>query len=204
MLKRIMIAFLFLTFFLHNGKSVLASPNLLDRLVVEVSGKSYSQKDLETYILLRTIAMGEGARRGLPSAETWLEHMETFKNEMIIVTQLENDQTKLDSFLPDSKKISEAQKALSDAQSKEREVDTFIRQRGLTDADLSKVLTSILRVEGYARSRMQLTQTRTNDNQGPGFIKLDRESEWFKALQKTVAYRYYLGAKEYKPLTTLR
>ncbi len=204
MFKRTMNAILFLTLIFVNGKSVLASPNLLDRLLVEVSGKSYSQKHLETYVLLRSIAMGEPSRRGLPSPETWVEAIEIFKDDMIVVTQLENDQGKNDSFLPDSKKISEAQKALSEAQSKDKEIDAFIRQRGLSDSDLLKVLMTVLRVEGYVRSRMQLAQTKSNDDQGPIFAKIDRDADWFKALQKSVAYRYYLGAKEYKPLASLR
>lgn len=202
--KRIIDAFLCLTFFFLSSSQGFSTPVLVDRLLLEISGKSYSQKQLEVYTLLRTIAMGEPARSGLPSGEKWSEQLENFKNEMVIVTQLENDQTKLDSFLPDTKTLTDGEQALNTAQSKDAEVDAFIRQRGLTDSDMSKLLTMIFRVEGYTRSRLQLTQTRSADDKGPNFIKLDPSAEWFQALLKATAYRFYAQAKVYKPLASLR
>lgn len=182
----------------------MGAPLLVDRLIVEVSGKSYSQKQLEVYTLLRTIAVGEPARSGLPSPELWATQVEKFKNEMVIVTQLENDQTQMESFLPDAGRVAAAAKALSEAQSKDKEVDAFIRQRALSDSDLNKVLTTIFRVEGYARSRQQLTQTRISDDQGLSFTNLDPSMEWFQTLLKSTAFRYYSLAKEYKALAPLR
>src|SRR5690242_17576020 len=93
--------------------TLMAEHSLLDRLLVEINGKSYSQKQLETYMLLRTIAMGEDLNKAFPSAESWSEKVEQFKNEMIVYSQLENDQQKLDSFAPDSKKVQDAETALS-------------------------------------------------------------------------------------------
>lgn len=193
-----------LTLFVILLPKLSAAPVLVDRLVVEMSGKSYSQKQMEVYTLLRTIAMGEPARSGLPSSDLWAVQLEDFKNAMIIVTQLENEPTKMESFLPDSQRLIEAEKALSEVQSKDKEVDAFIRQRGLSDADLNKSLTMILRVEGYTRSRQQLAQMRPIDEKGPNFVKLDPSLPWFQALLKGVAYRYYSFAKEYKTLSPLR
>ncbi len=197
-------AILFLIALVVTERKISAAPVLVDRLIVEISGKSYSQKQLEVYHLLRTIAVGDDVRKGLPSEANWAQVLESFKNEMIVITQLENDQTKLDSFLPDTAKLDAAHKAVLDRQNKDKDVDTFLRQRALTDSDIHKVLTMIFRVEGYARSRLQLSSARTIDEQGPDFIQLDPALDWFQALQKATAYRFYLQAKTYQSLAPLR
>ncbi|RZA17805.1 MAG: hypothetical protein EOP10_22075 [Proteobacteria bacterium] len=202
--KRTITHILCLTLYMFLKSTASAAPLLVDRLIVEISGKSYSQKQLEVYGLIRTIAMGEAASLGLPTSERWPEQVETFKNEMIIVTQLENDQTKLDSFLPEASKVSDAVKALNAVQGKDSAVDAFIRGRSLSESEITKTLTTIFRVEGYTRSRLQLSQTRSLDDQGPSFIKLDPNAEWFLSLQKATAFRYYSQAKEYRALSPLR
>ncbi|MBC7659773.1 MAG: hypothetical protein H7249_08695 [Chitinophagaceae bacterium] len=191
---------LFMTFLF--SAALMAEQSMLDRLIVEISGKSYSQKQLEVYVLLRTIAMGEGVKRGLPSAETWAEHVENFKNDMIVYTQLENDQQKLDSFVPDFKNVATAEKALVSAQAKDPALDAFIRQRQLTEAEISRILTILFRVEAYTKNRLQLSALKTNEESS--FISIDPKTDWFVALSKATSYRYYAHAKDYKTLTPFR
>jgi hypothetical protein len=204
LIKRIIAWVLCLTLYMFLKTYAAAAPLLIDRLIVEIGGKSYSQKQLEIYGLIRTIAMGEPANLGLPNSERWPEQVESFKNEMIIVTQLENDQTKLDSFLPEAAKVGEALKALTALQSKDPAVDAFIRGHSLSESQISQTLTTIFRVEGYTRSRLQLSQTRSIDDREQGFVKLDPKAEWFQSLQKATAFRFYSQAKDYKAVSPLR
>ncbi len=178
--------------------TLLAEQFLLDRLIVEINGKSYSQKQLETYMLLRTIAMGEELNNAFPTAANWPEEVEQFKNEMVVYTQLENDQQKLDSFAPDSKKVQDAETALASLQSKNSQLDRFLRQRQLTEGDIAKILTSIFRIEGYTKSRQQLTAAKTQDD--ISFVRIDPNADWFQALSKATAFRFYAKAKEFGTL----
>jgi hypothetical protein len=182
--------------------TLMAEQSMLDRLIVEINGKSYSQKQLETYELLRTIAMGDDARGALPSSAKWPDLVEQFKNEMIVYTQLENDQQKLESFAPDSKRVQDAETALSSAQSKSPEIDHFIRGRHLSEAEISRIFSILFRVEAYTRSRQQLSAAKTQDENT--FVKLDPKADWFLALAKSTAYRYYSKAKVYAALVPYR
>jgi len=175
--------------------TLMAEQVLLDRLIVEINGKSYSQKQLETYMLLRTIAMGEEWRKGIPSSQTWPEVVEQFKNEMVVNTQLENDQQKLDSFAPDSKRVQDAETLLASLQSKNSELDKFLRQRQLTEAEIARVLTRVFRIEAYTKSRLQLSAAKTQDDDA--FVRLDPSADWFQALSRATAFRFFVKAKEY-------
>ena len=194
--------FLCLAMYLLFSATLMAEQFLLDRLIVEISGKSYSQKQLEDYNLLRTIAMGDGPRQGLPSPEKWPEQVEQFKNDMIVYNQMENDQQKLDSFAPDSKKVQAAEKALVAAQVGDPDLDKFIRQRQLTEAEISRILMVVFRVEGYTRNRLQLSAVKTNEENV--FTRIDPKADWFQALTKATAYRFYFQAKGYKVLAPFR
>lgn len=194
--------FICLVMYFCFSATLMAEQSLLDRLIVEVNGKSYGQKQLETYELLRTIAMGEEPRNGLPSTQGWAEHVENFKNEMIVTSQLENDQQKLESFAPDSKRVQEAEKNLASAQGKYSELDHFIRGRQLSEADISRIFTVLFRVEAYTRSRQQLTAAKTQDENI--FNRLDPQADWFLALSKATPYRFYAKAKDYVALAPYR
>ncbi|RYZ50576.1 MAG: hypothetical protein EOP07_22725 [Proteobacteria bacterium] len=191
-----------LVMFFFVSATLMAEQMTLDRLIVEINGKSYSQKHLETYILLRTIAMGEEPRRALPSAENWAEHIEQFKNEMIVYTQLENDPQKLESFAPDSKRVQDAESILTSLQSKNSELDKFIRQRQLSEANISEILTMVFRVEAYVKSRLQLAAARSQDESA--FTRLDPTADWFLALAKATPYRFFAKAKDYVALMPFR
>lgn len=194
--------FICLVMYFFVSATLMAEQSLLDRLIVEINGKSYSQKQLETYELLRTIAMGDEPRSGLPSSERWAQQVEQFKNEMIVYTQLENDQQKLESFAADSKKMQDAETALGSAQGKNPELDHFIRGRQLSEADISRVFLMVFRVEAYTKSRQQLTAAKTQDDNS--FTQLDPKADWFQALSKATAYRFYTRAKDYAALVPYR
>ncbi|MBC7531950.1 MAG: hypothetical protein H7318_10260 [Oligoflexus sp.] len=194
--------FICLVMYFFFSATLMAEQSLLDRLIVEINGKSYSQKQLETYELLRTIAMGEEPRSGLPSSKSWTAQVEEFKNEMIVYTQLENDQQKLESFAPDSKRVASAEMALTNAQGKFPELDRFIRGRQLSEADISRIFAMLFRVEGYTRSRQQITAAKTQDENA--FTRLDPEADWFLALAKATSYRFYTKAKDYVALVPYR
>ncbi len=182
--------------------SLMAEQILLDRLIVEINGKAYSQKQMEIYELLRTIAMGEAAANGLPAANRWNAQLESFKNDMVVYTLLENDQQKLESYAPDPKRVLEAEHVLVTKQASDKELDQFIRQRQLSEADISRILTQIYRIEGFVKSRAQLSASKTTDE--AAFAQLDPNADWFLALARTTAYRYYNKAKEYRPLVPFK
>jgi hypothetical protein len=187
---------------LMYASTLMAEPVLLDRLIVEINAKSYSQRQIEIYQGLRTIAMGETPAKALPHADTWAGTLETFKNEMMVYSLIESDAQRLESFQADQKKLEEGEKSILRWQQSDKAFDDFVRRRGLTEAEIVRVLITVFRVQAYVRSRVQLI------SQGSGedgkFLSIDPMADWFQSLQKLTSYRYYGKARDYIPLVPFR
>lgn len=182
--------------------TLMAEPDLLDRLIVEINGKSYSQRQIEVYQGLRTIAMGEAPSKALPQANTWVQVVETFKNEMVVYSLIESDAQRMGSFQADQKKLEETTANFRLWQQRDQSFDDFVRQRQLTEAEIGKIFNTVFRVQAYVRSRVQLSEQGNVDE--ARFLSIDPLSDWFQSLQKLASYRFYGKAREYVALRPFR
>lgn len=182
--------------------TVMAEPALLDRLIVEINGKSYSQRQIEVYQGLRTIAMGELSGKALPEADTWMQAVESFKNEMVVYSLIESDAQRMESFQADLKKLQEARQNLERWQQSNKSFDEFVRQRQVTEAEIERILSIVFRVQAYVHSRVQLSAEGSTDEKR--FLSIDPTADWFESLQKLTSYRFYRKAKDFVPLRPFR
>ncbi len=183
--------------------SLRAEPRMLDRLILEINGKSFSQRQIEIYHSVRTIAGGSRSRKALLDTATWKSAVETFKNEMIVFASIEGDQTRNDSFQADNRALQWAEKEIQKVQLEDKELLAFFKRQGVTEAELQKNLVTIFRIQAYVRSRLQVLN-QDSDLSAKDLLDIDPDSDWFASMQKATPYRFYDRAKEFQALQVAR
>ncbi len=194
---------LWLLVYLLAATSAVAQPRMLDRLILEINSKSYTQRQIEIYHALRTIAVGEPLAKALPSASGWSEAVEIFKNEILVYSNIENDPQRMESFQPDNKALQEAEALVQKAQLEHDPFREFLRRHQVSDTEIIRNLLTFFRVQAYVRSRIQVITPATG-GLAPAAFSIDAKSDWFSALQRTTPYRLYDRAREYKVLEPKR
>lgn len=187
----------FLLYLLYTA-STIAEPRLLDRLILEISGKSFSQRQIEVYHSLRTLAAGEAPSKALLNPENWKGAIERFKNEMLVYANIESDAQRMESFQPDQAAMKAAALRVQAVQLEDRSIQDLFKRLGLREGEIVQELLIIYRVEAFVRSRALVTASNREDN--PSLSPIDPKSDWFLAMQRLTPYRFYDGATEFAAL----
>lgn len=176
--------------------SALAKTRTFDRLVLEINGKSYSQRQIEVYQALRTIASGDPSDKGLPGADGWLLSLESFKAEMMIYINIENDAEKMDSLTGNSKAIRQVQEKLEILVATDDKWHDFRRRYSISDREVTEYLIRMFKVQAYLERRGQPVGT----GQGgiSGYRKIDITEPWFVTLFHATPHRLYDRARAYQ------
>lgn len=187
----------FLLYLLYTA-STIAEPRLLDRLILEINGKSFSQRQIELHHVLRTLAAGEAPSKALLSPEHWKGVIERFKNEMLVYANIESDAQRMESFQPDNAAVKAATLRVQATQLEDKPVQEVFKRLGVREDEIVQELLIIYRVEAFVRSRALVTASTRGDS--PALHPIDTKSDWFLALQRLAPYRFYDGATEFVAL----
>jgi hypothetical protein len=176
--------------------STLAKPRTLDRLVLEINGKSYSQRQIEIYQALRTIASGEASDKGLPGPDTWLLAIDHFRDEMMIYINIENDAEKMEKLQADSRAIRQVQEKLEGLVATDDKWRDFHRRYSISDREATEHLIRMFKVQAYLESRGRPA----THGQGAlsGYRKIDVNESWFVTLFHATPHRLYDRARRYQ------
>lgn len=175
--------------------------NTLDRLILEIDGKSFTQRQIEVYQALRCLAMGSMTSKALPGPEGWVEALESFRNEHVIFVNIENNIEKMDTLQPDHRSIRRVLEQLETLKGTNFKWRDFVRAYHLNEKELLATLFRIYQIQAHLQGLAhpglpgQLGSTH--------FIVIDPEAEWFKVLFQSAAVRYYDKAREYTPIQPL-
>jgi hypothetical protein len=176
--------------------STLAKPRTLDRLVLEINGKSYSQRQIEIYQALRTIASGEPSDKGLPGPAYWSASLESFRNEMMIYINIENDAEKMEKLQGDNKAIRQVQEKLEALVATDDKWRDFHRRYSISDREVTEHLIRMFKVQAYLESRGRPAPS----GQGAlsGYRKIDVAEPWFMTIFHATPHRLYDRARTYQ------
>ncbi|HYX36034.1 MAG TPA: hypothetical protein VE954_23275 [Oligoflexus sp.] len=176
--------------------STLAKARTFDRLVLEINGKSYSQRQIEVYQALRTIASGGPSDKGLPGAEGWILSLDSFRDEMMIYINIENDAEKMDSLQVDSKAIRQVQEKLEALVATDDNWRDFRRRYSISDREVTEYLIRMFKVQAYLESRGR--PVTTGQGAPSGYRKIDASEPWFVTLFHATPHRLYDRARAYQ------
>jgi hypothetical protein len=172
-----------------------------DRLVLEINGRSYSQRQIEVYQALRSIAMGEPSSKGLPTSDAWLMSLESFRDEMMVYLNIENDAEKMESLQVNSKAIRQVQERLQALVAADNKWRDFFRSYSIGDKQVTDELIRMFKVQAYLESLVRPAGT------GQGgmvrYRKIDPKEDWFLSLFHATPHRLYDRARDYRVIQPL-
>ena len=190
---------LILSLFLFAGSPVRAAvPEISDRLVLAVSGSSYSQRHVAVWFVVRELLQEEVAtqiqkdKAPLLSeiASGWKSVIEKFAEDMVI----RQEAARLGSFQPSAKAQIKANERIVARRKVDRDVNAALSALAVTDDEISNFTGTILQVEGFRKSR---------DRQGPGAKDLSKDSSggsWLGDLKARSVIRIYSDGDNWVPL----
>jgi len=193
--------------FLFSGSPVrAAAPEIADRLVLSVSGSSYSQRHVAVWFVVRELLQEEAPTQKKKDktpllneiATGWKTVIEKFSEDMVI----RQEAARLGSFQPSAKAQVKATERITARRSVDQDMRATAAALVITDAEIASVTATILQVEGFRRSR---------DRQAPGAQDLSKDSSkdlsqnlsggsWLGDLKVRSVIRIYDGGDTWVPL----
>ena len=181
---------------LAYSMSIEAKTRTFDRLILEINGKSYSQRQIELYQALRTIALGEPSSKALPGPEVWAASLDSFLQEMMIYINIENDAEKMNSLELNSKAIRQVQGRLEALQAADEKWRDFLRRYQVGDREVTDQLIRMFKVQAFLQSYVRLAAS--GQGGALSILRIDPNAEWYVALIRATPHRLYDRARDYQ------
>lgn len=155
-----------------------------DRLVIGVNNVPYSQRQVESYILVKESLRktSDGTSRVI-DARSWKDALQVFGEDMIVLQEAErlgsyqNEGALVEKFRAVFRQKATAGSALAAAQSR----------LGIDEASVKKTLESVLRVVAFRKAK----------DRGSDDAKAGQKSKWLTELTDRAVVRFYQDAESY-------
>ncbi len=172
-----------------------AGPEIADRLVLSVSGSSYSQRHVAVWFVVREMLQEEASiqkqkdKTPLLSeiSSGWKNVIEKFSEDMVI----RQEAARLGSFQPSPKAQIKANERIMARRNVDQDLKATVAALAITDDEISSFTATILQVEGFRKSR---------ERQAPGSIELSNGS-WLMDLKSRSVIRIYGGGDTWEPVS---
>lgn len=178
----------YIFFFIISIETLLGAQfGLIDRLVLEVDSFSYTQRQLELYIILKNIlSKNKPPPLTLIDARNWDQALNEFQIDMLI----EQEARRIGSVHLSDKTIAVARKIVAQRSAKDPTFRLFLEHVGADETTIRKTLITILIVRKF---KIGKNLSRNNDSKANLY-------KWINALQSRIPYRIYEGAKKFEPI----
>ncbi len=174
--------------------------SVADRLVVSVSGSSYSQRHIVAWFVVRELLQEPqpGQNKNDRSAfidevaSGWLGVIEKFCEDMVI----RQEAARLGSFQPTPKATLKAGERIIARRQVDPSLAAGVTLLGLTDDEVAQFTATILQVEGFRKSRERQNPNDTaSKNTGDS-----SRANWLTELKSRAIVRTYDGGDSWRPL----
>ena len=164
---------------------------MIDRLVVEINKINYTQRQLETYMVLRgVLADSASGPFKMIDESNWSENLYEYKDHMVIA----GEALRLSSLQPAETLITTLMNAIAQKKDTDLIFSNFLKSFQISDQELLSHVITIARVDSYIKGRTSKTsQTLVESSQF-------RNSAWFKRLSSRVPFRIYENARNFNKL----
>jgi len=202
-LDRMLLLFLFL----FSWSPVRAAvPEIADRLVLSVSGSSYSQRHVAVWFVVRELLQEEAAIQNKKDktpllseiASGWKSVIEKFSEDMVI----RQEAARLGSFQPSAKAQVKANERIMARRNVDQGMRATLAALAITDDEIASVTATILQVEGFRKSRDRQAPGAQDSSMDPSKnLSTDLSSgSWLGDLKVRSVIRIYDGGDTWVPL----
>ncbi len=194
-MMKIWLARIFLTCIFTAGTfsltTILRAETIGDRLLLDINGLQYTQRQFESYLLVRGMLLSGGQTAHILSNENWRSSLQSFEQAMMI----EQEAFRLGGFQPSELMVETSMEIIKKKGTPDSEEGRQMQRLGLDDKASERIVASILRAEGMRRSRQRAASD--NNVTGGGRRQAGLEEEWLVDLKRRAVVRRYNGAESY-------
>ncbi len=182
----------FLALFAAAGSRVARAEVIGDRLVIDVNGTHYTQRQIEAYYLVRVIlSQQEGAGFPRIDAKNWPQIIDMFRVEILV----EQEALRLGSFRPVDRAITHATDIFMSRVKQSAHAENMMKRLGLTGLSLTRTLTTVLRADALRRNK-----ERQMEAEGVAASAQGETPLWLRDLNQRSVHRTFEGADVYKEI----
>lgn len=178
--------FLYLSFFqvAHAEEKIVG-----DRLIVELNGIKYTQREVESYYLVKVIlSLGNDETFTEITAKNWEQIVTMFHDEMI----LDQEAIRLGSFRPVGRIMDRANTVFASRIKSHMSAENMSKRLGLEGSSLTDTLNVVLRVQAFRQNKQR--QMQAEDNQAD---MINDQPDWFRELASRAVSRRFKQANRY-------
>jgi len=170
--------------------SVSASENVLvDRLLLEVNGMSYSQRQMEIYHLIRqAIDLEIDQPLIVLARETWLDALHGYRDAMVI----DHEVQRLGSFRPAKAAIDLAEKIIRTRNEQDERMQELMERLEIGGRTLRQNVAMNLRIEAFRQNKDRPMQNQLG--------RIASGPAWLEELRLRTQVRVFEGAEEFVPI----
>ncbi len=166
----------------------------LDRAVLQIDRKVYSQQFIEWYFLCRHALNPEPPKFADYMQELqakWQDYLALAEEEMVILEEAK----RLNSFAPTPEKIQAAKELIYERINSSAAFATWAKTTSLNESAIVRSADFILQLEAFKQNKL-LTAN-------PAAKVRIKEQNWFKEARDKMTVRYFENANQYIPLLRL-
>jgi hypothetical protein len=162
-----------------------------DRLVLELANSVFTQRSLETHLLVKHAVFKNGVYRSV-SASNWEDARDEFLADMIV----DREASRLGSFRVNPETMKRAMDAFDELLRRDHAFNVQIKELSLSPPRIQQEIAAALRIEAFKRSKspdrsIEMADMEFQPNQ---YIQ---KQEWFLKIKQASMYRWYSGSSNY-------
>ncbi|MFK7823676.1 MAG: hypothetical protein AB8G05_05955 [Oligoflexales bacterium] len=176
-------AFLGIRFNLLKENKVLGQDStqvLGDRLLMDINHYTFSQRQMEVYLLIKALIYKPENPRVKLNQESWLSSIEKFREDMLIYLETK----RLGRFQPPDDKVQNITRDLERRLYNSPNIQEDAKRLGLDRLTLLRTVANVIQVEEYRKLKSM--------NQEPG---------WVKSLEPKYVVRSFKGSHKYQKIS---
>lgn len=171
-----------------------ASPAVLgDRIIIEVNNTPYTQRQMELYSLVKQLLLPNDRPLVLANADTWEGILNDFEDDVVV----ELEALRLGSFNPSDAAVAKAEEVLNKKITASADARAAREKLKMDRKTSMRVLTSVMRVEAFARSKQKQTSLMNSVLSEEDAPPVTSSGDWRKDLKARAVSRYFKDAKSY-------
>ena len=130
--------------------------SLGDRLILEVRKNTYTQRQLELHLIIKSIIQNQQFKPIGPS--NWLQSLNEFSEDMVIFLASQE----IGRFQPQNKKVQLETQRFYDLASKSSPLKSFMERMDLKKVNILENVSKILQIEDYKKIKVKDTTWKSN------------------------------------------
>lgn len=149
---------------------LLGDKLLVDRMLLKINDTAFTQRDAETYLLLKAILQED--RTLIPSAQSWTKGLREFKNDMLLYEESQ----KLRHISPFTESQLNQLMGQIQKQSKEGPAGELAKRLALSEGDWKDALQIFLKVEKAKNTEHSPAEKRQTSGGNQKFSELEKKN----------------------------